>query len=125
MKNKLLIVAAFLTLGCLVVVVMSSQKMSRIQRDLEQERYNRMVAEEKLERAMTKVKTSESDVTNVENQVQSLQTVLEQEKEASGKLKTELDKMNKLKDVLEQQLKDALVTQSPALSAPPPADRKK
>ena len=75
-----------------------------------------MVAEERLEKAIVKIKSLESGLTNAQNQVQGLQTVLEQEKIANINLKTELDKTKKLKEVLEEQLKDALVP-TPSLPA--------
>ena len=90
--------------------------MGKTQEELNKERYNRMDAEENLEKALVKIKSLEADLTNAQNQTQGLQTVLEQEKTANINLKTELEKTSKLQEVLEGELKDALVPQpsSPA-----------
>ncbi len=109
MKNQVLIVSAVLATGSLAVAVLFSQKVGQTSKDLELERYNRMVAEEKLEKATARLKSIENEFTNMQDQSQSLQTVLEKEKQASDKLRSELEKTSKLKDVLERELKEALV----------------
>lgn len=109
MKNKILIIVAILAVGCLGLVIFLSQNVSQTSKDLIQERYNRMVAEEKLEKALFKIQSLENELTNTQNQTQNLQTVLEKEKVASDKIRTELEKTSKLKEVLEKALKDALV----------------
>lgn len=116
MKNKILIVATILAVGCLIMVVLSSQAVDKTRKSLDQERYDKMVAEEKLEKALIKIKSLENDITNSQNQTQSMQAIVEQEKNANTKLKTELAKVTKLKDVLEDQLKNALV--APAQPSP-------
>ena len=118
MKNRILIISAVLAISCFIMVIISGQKVNTTRKDLEQERYNRMIAEEKLEKALLKVKSLENELTNAQNQTQGIQTVLEKEKVANAALKTELEKVTKLKEVLEQELKNALV--QPA-QPPPPA----
>ena len=113
-NNNLLIVAAVIAMGCLVMLFISSQTVSKTQKDLNQERYNRMVAEEKLEKSEGKIKSLENELTNAKNQAQSIQSTLEKEQKSNSNLLTELEKMTKLKGVLEEQLKSALVP--PALA---------
>lgn len=109
MKNKILIIAVILTLGCLVLVILSSQKVGRFSEELNLERYSRMVAEEKLENAVARVKSLESDLKTMQDHLNSLQEALEKETRTSTGLKSELEMITKLKDILEQQLKEALV----------------
>ena len=109
MKNKIMIAAAVVVVGCFAMVVISGQTVDKTKKNLEQERYNKMVAEEKLEKAALKIKSLESELTNAQNQTQSIQTVLEQEKIAGANLRLELEKVTKLKEVLEEELKNALV----------------
>ena len=109
MKNNILIVAAVLAIGCLVMVVISGRTVDQTRKELERERYKRMVAEEKIEAVNAKIKSLEGETTNAQNQTQSIQTVLEEEKNANDTLRKELEKMTKLKGVLEEQLKNALV----------------
>ena len=116
MKNKLVIIATVLAIACLVIVILSGRTVDKTRKELDQERYNRMVAEEKLEKVNTKIKSMESELTNSQNQTQGLQTFIEKEKVANDNLRTELEKVTRLKEVLEKELKNALV--QPAL---PPA----
>ena len=119
-NNNLLIIAAVIAVGCFVMLFISSQTVSKTQKDLNQERYNRLVAEEKLEKSQGQIKFLENDLTNVKNQMQGVQSNLEKEQQSNSNLQTELDKMTKLKGVLEEQLKSALVPPAPAL---PPAGK--
>lgn len=109
MKNKILIISAILAVGCLTMVIISGQTVDKTRKDLNQERYNRMVVEEKLEKALLKVKSLENETTSSQNQAQNVQALLDQEKKANQDLRTELEKMTKLKGILEDQLKNALV----------------
>ena len=114
MKNKFLIVASLLTFGCLVLVMLSSQRIDKARKEIDTERYNRMVAEEKLEKALSRVKTLETEITNAQNQAQNIQTVLEQQATAASHLKAELEKETQAKKQLENQLKsDSVELQSP------------
>ena len=117
-NNKILMTAAILAIGCLVIVIISGQAVGKTRKDLNQERYSRMVVEEKLEKTLLKVKSLENELTNTQNQVQSVQAIAEQERIANSNLRIELEKMTKLKGVLEDQLKNALVQ-----PAPPPAGK--
>ena len=116
MRDKIVIIAVILAVGCLIIAVISGKTVRDNSNALDVERYNRIMAEEKLEQTTQKAQSLESSLTSVQSQLQSLQTVLEQEKKTSGNLKKELEKVEKLKGVLEQELKNALVT-SPQGSA--------
>ena len=109
MKNRILILVAVLAVGGLVMGVIADRTVDQTRKELERERYNRMVAEEKLEKVNAKIRSLEGETINAQNQTQSIQTVLEEEKNANDKLRKELEKMTKLKEVLEEQLKNALV----------------
>lgn len=109
MKNKLPIVtlAIIVMVFCLAMVAFSSKKVSKIQKDLEVERYNRMSTEERLEESLSKIKALQSDLAGAQNQVQGVHSTLEQQKTAASNLKSELDKMMALNAKLEQDLKAA------------------
>lgn len=116
MKDKILIFAVILAVGCLILAIFSGKMMQDNSKALDVERYNRMNAEEKLEKAAQKAQSLENSLTSLQGQLDGIQTVLEKEKAANNNLKTELEKVEKLKGVLEQELKNALVTspQEPA-----------
>ena len=105
-KNKFLIAASLLTFGCLVLVILSSKRISNVQKELDTERYNRMVAEEKLEKATSRIKTLEIEMTNAQNQAQNIQSVLEQQAAAASSLRSKLEKETQLKQELENQQKN-------------------
>jgi septal ring factor EnvC (AmiA/AmiB activator) len=109
MKSKILIISVTLALGCLVVAIISGKTIGESGKMLDIERYNRIVAEEKLDKAMQKIQSLENSVASAQNQLQSIQAVLEQEKVTNDNLKNELEKTEKLKIILEQELKNALV----------------
>jgi len=118
LKNKTLIILALLALGCLAVVFSTSQTMRRSKTELDQERYNRMLAEERLEQATIKIKSLESNVSASMNQLQSTKDALGQQRINTDSLKAELERMTKLKEALEQELKNSLVTTAPAATPP-------
>ncbi len=109
MKSKILILTVVLSIGCLIIAVKASYTVQQNQEIVERERYQRMVTEETLQKTLMQVKSLKNQLIGVRNQVQSLQTVLEKEKDASANVRSELEKVIKLKDVLERELKDALV----------------
>jgi len=98
----------------LAVSILLGRTASKTKEELNEERYSRMVAEEKLEKVSQKVKSLESQVNATQSKTEDIRGVLDQEKKTSAQLKLELEKMTKLKEVLEKELKEALT--SPALS---------
>ena len=108
MKNTSVVLAAVLVVVCFVLVFLSAQTVAKTKKILDQERYHRMVTEEKLEKVSSELISLKNEMTNSQNQTQSIQTVLEQERLANTNLRAELEKMTRLKEVLERELKNAL-----------------
>ena len=121
MKNQAVIIAVVFAVGCAAIVVVASQRISTTKKELERERYTRMETEEKLEKTISQVKSLEGEMTMTQSERQNVQALLEQEKNNATNLRTELEKVNKLNEVLERELKNALVTAPPA----PPAETPK
>ena len=117
MKTKILVLLGLLTVGSLVIVFLSSQRLKGTNGELDKERYDRMVAEEKLEQALSKIKSLEGNVSASSNQLQAIKEALEQQKNNNASVREELEKMTKLKEVLEQELKNSLVPTPPASPA--------
>ncbi|MFH1359885.1 MAG: hypothetical protein ABIJ41_02475 [Candidatus Omnitrophota bacterium] len=109
MKDKILILTAVLSIGCLVFAVKASQTVQQNEQALSSERLKRFTAEEELQKSQTRIASFENELISVRNQVQGIQAILEKEKIASGNLRKEYEKVIKLKDILEDELKDALV----------------
>ena len=121
MKNQAVIIAVVFAVGCAAIVVVASQRISTTKKELERERYTRMETEEKLEKTISQVKSLEGEMTMTQSERQNVQALLEQEKNNATNIRTELEKVNKLNEVLERELKNALVTAPPA----PPAETPK
>ena len=99
-----------LAVACMVLAVFSQQRVSRTAQSLNIERYNRMNAEEQLQGAQSKIKSLETNLESTREQLEDIKEELKQKKRVVLELKTEADKMTKLKNILEMQLKDALVS---------------
>jgi peptidoglycan hydrolase CwlO-like protein len=111
-ENKSFLVLAFISVGCLAISIVSSQKFQRTKNDLNDERYNRMVAEEKLEQMKTKVRMLESSTQKSQADVNQLNLLLQRNEGAISNLKLELEKTERLNQVLQEQLKNALVSRN-------------
>jgi peptidoglycan hydrolase CwlO-like protein len=110
-ENKNLLILAIVSIGCLLISLVSSQKFQRTRNDLNEERYNRMVAEEKLEQMKTKVRLLESNAQKAQAEIDQLNLLLQRNEGAIANLKLELEKTERLNQVFQEQLKNALVPQ--------------
>ena len=108
MKDKVLIITVILTIGCLVYAVKASQRVNQNQAIIEVERYKRMEAEEALQKAQSKNVSLVNELTNVRNQLQGIQTILEKEKVASANFKEELERVSDSNESLKIKIKNAL-----------------
>ncbi len=107
---KIVVVLAILTVICLIVAVLASQKMSAADNDLTEERFIRMVAEEKLEQIKSRVGSLEGQLEKISKEKVTFETLLQKEKKASDALKLDLEKARRLNEVLQRELQNALVT---------------
>jgi len=114
-KNKILIIAVILTFGCVVMVVLSSSKVSKTQEELTIERYTRMTAEEKLSQTQTKLNSLEAEMAKKQNQIENVQVLLEKAKVSASELQNQMDKLSQTN----QQLEEALKSATPELSQTP------
>lgn len=119
MKNKILVIAVFLTFGCVVMAILSGTKVSRTREELNVERYNRMVAEEKLSQTSTKLNSLEAEMAKKQDQIEKVQALLEKEKVAALTLKNQMDKLLETNKQLEEALKSASPELSQTSQTPP------
>jgi septal ring factor EnvC (AmiA/AmiB activator) len=104
----LLIVAILIGFVCHL-----KQEAQQIAKNLETERYSRLVAEEKVVNTVSKIKQLESDLKSSEEKIAKVQAVLKDQKTLNSDLEKQYDRLSKAKSDLENQLK-AVVTPSPA-----------
>lgn len=110
-ENKNLVILAIISIGCLLISIVSSQKFQSTRNALNEERYNRMVAEEKLEQLKSKVRVLEANGQKSQAEVDQLNALLQRNEGAIANLKLELEKTERLNQVFQEQLKNALVQQ--------------
>ena len=119
MKNKILIIAVILTFGCVVMVVLSSSKVSKTQEELILERYTRITTEEKLSQTQAKLNSLEAEMARKQNQIENVQVLLEKAKVSASELQNQMDKLSQTNQQLEEALKSATPEQSPTPETPP------
>ena len=122
-KNQILAVSIILTIGACFMAISSTNSASKVQEGLDLERYNRMVAEEKLEKANSKMISLQTELDNTKSKIQSIQAVLDQGKSTTSELKSQLDSVTKLKDSLERKMSELKNAQAmPVAVANPPVN---
>ena len=114
LRKNILVICALLTVVCLAIAVLASRKMSLAKNGLNEERYLRMVAEEKLEKAKSKIRFLESQVQKAQKEVESREALLREDKGAIADLKISLEKARRLNDILQRELQNALVASNPS-----------
>ena len=129
LKNKILLVVIVLMVGFLLMALCSNQSVGHIKRDLDQERYKRMVAEENLSKATAKISALETELSGNRDKIQSVQAILQEGKTETSDLKVQLDHVTKAKEALEKKMEElksaaasaqAAPAQLPAVAAPAP-----
>lgn len=108
-ENKNLVILAAISVCCLLITVVSSQKFQKERKTVNEERYNRMVAEEKIEQLSAKVRSQEANLAKAQAEVNKLNALLQGNESAIADIKLELEKTERLNQVLQEQLKNALV----------------
>ncbi len=118
MKTKILAVSVILTIGASLMAINEFKKKSQIQQGLDQERYNRIVAEEKLDKATAQIASLQSDLDSATSKIQSIQIILEQGKILNSDLKSQLESASRLKESLEKKITDLKNVQTMPQPAP-------
>ena len=116
LKNRLILILAIVTAICLLGWLSSCISASQFKSGRQEEVSKRLDAEEKLAKVSRekpvleeKLKKAEKDLEEEKANHEVTKKSLEQEQLVSSSLKEELQKLTKLKDKLEDDLKDALV----------------
>jgi septal ring factor EnvC (AmiA/AmiB activator) len=118
-QSKVLLAAIILAVVCLVLAISSGIAASKNKVELQREMALRMETEERLAGTSSKSSSLETELKSEQQQLAEARAALEQEKLTTDALKTELDKLTKLKEQLEKDLKDALFSKLPPVVAGP------
>ena len=114
-KDILLVVCALLTIAAVVVAVNSFERKNKLYKTLQEERYSRMVAEESLQKNAAKVATLENELKISEGKMAKIKQILDQEKTVNSDLKSQYERLAKIKADLEAKLKSTLQEQPAAV----------
>ena len=108
MKDIVLVISLLLAVGSSVMLVRFAQKADKTGKNLEEERYSRMVAEETLQKNDAKLATLQEAVQENQSKMAKIEDVLDQEKTVNADLKKQYDELAKAKADLENKLQAAL-----------------
>ena len=117
-RNLIIGVAVLLTLISCFLSIGSSQQAAKIREGLDQERYNRMVVEEQLEKAQGTITSLQSQLEGANAKIKGIQALVEEGQSATSDLQAQLQSVSQLKTSLEKKL-DELQQKSMAAVAVP------
>lgn len=107
-KDILLVVLVLVSVGLVVASVGIFEKNSKVSKSLEEERYNRMVAEESLQKSAAKVVTLEAQLKAANDKMVKVQEFIDQEKTVNADLQKQYEELSKTRANLEAKLKSTV-----------------
>ncbi len=117
MKDIILVISLLLAVGLSAGVIRFAQKADKAGKNLEEERYSRMVAEETLQKNDAKLATLQQAVQEDQNKIAKIEDILDQEKGVNSDLKKRYDELTKAKADLENKLHTVLQEKGAAAAA--------
>ena len=106
MKNFIIPTAvAAIILAC-VVMMNARQGVSRMRESLDQERYQRMLLEEKLFNEETKLKSLQIELADAKNRLKTIQSVISNGDNKTADLASEVEELSKRKAELERKIQE-------------------
>jgi TolA-binding protein len=96
-----------------------SQSSLQVKQSLDQERYNRMNAEESLSKSNSRVKELEEQASKLEKKMASMQVILDNTNAMNDDLKSRLDKASLIKNDMEKKINELVEMSSGAPAAQP------
>ena len=117
MKVVAILLAVILVVVSFGLAVNYNQTALKVKKDLERERYSRMVAEESSEKLNAKIRSLEGDVARYQQKSQTTGRVLDQLKSANADLESRLDRTVRDRESLElkvRELEQVLTSQKAA-----------
>lgn len=109
LKDRIMIALAILTAMCLVLAIGSSISAQKNKRNFQKEMVLLMDAEEKLAGLAPQAESLEIQLKNTQANLEGAMKELEDAKIINQELRLELEKTTKLKQVIEKDLKEALI----------------
>ncbi len=107
-KNVLLVILVLISVGLLVMVVAVLEKENKVRKSLDEERYSRMVTEERLQIKEAKLVTLETQLKTANEKMAKVQMLIDQQKDLNADIQKQYSDLNKSKIELESKLKATL-----------------
>ena len=101
-------------IGSCLVAITANNTVDGLRQDLEKERYDRMVSEEKLQKAGSRIKSAEDQLAASENKLKGIQAIVDENHSANDGLKAQLENLAQTKSLLEKKVQEL---ERPAQSA--------
>lgn len=116
LKNRVILILALLSLILFMVTMASCGSLFKYKKAKEKETAARFDLEEKVNKFTQDKALSEGRLSGLSEELKKEKAALQQERLINQSLKEELDKVTKLKEKLEEDLKEALVAVKSAKS---------
>lgn len=110
MKNSLTPIAVFVIVVACVVVVKANQTVGSIRKTLDEERYQRMTTEEKLQITEQKLGSLAAELESSKAKLQKIQQVMDSGELEKSDLSAKMDELAKEKAALEQRIQELEVS---------------
>ena len=107
-KDIVLVILVLICIGLVFVVVNVLEKENKVNKNLDEERYSRMVAEESLQKNAAKLSTLEAQLKSANEKMAKVQDQIDQQKTNNADLQKQYEDLNSIKTELESKLKTAL-----------------
>ena len=104
MKTTVMIVAILLAVLGITMTVRFAKDSQSHEQSLNQERYNRMVAEESLASANTKINALETELERLQNKSKNMEKILIETNAMNDDLKARLDKAMQVREEMEKKM---------------------
>ena len=114
MKTIIIVSAIMLCVFSAGLAIRYNLNASSAQKDLNQERFNRMTSEEGLEKANARISSLEAELARTQSKVKGVEKALEQANAVNDDLKGRLDKASEYKDKLDAKIKELEQLAGPA-----------
>jgi chromosome segregation ATPase len=105
-NQKILVVAIVLMVISGLMAINSNKTLAKLQQNLDRERYQRMVAEENLNKAITRMNSMASELASTRNKIQSVQAILEEGQKNNSDLRSQLESTINAKEALEKKIEE-------------------
>lgn len=104
MKNSLAPIAVFVIVVACIVVLKANQTVGSIRKTLDEERYQRMTTEEKLQATEQKLGSLAAELESSKDKLQKIQMVMDSGELAKSDLAVRMDALAQEKAALEQRI---------------------